>query len=412
METKTGNNTLRSIVLVAVVLVLTVCSFGGGVAAGNLIPSMRMIQQPASPTSEAPVGADPSTDQDALFAPLWEAWDLVHENYYLQPVDDVALVDGMLNGMLDALPDAHSSYMNPQESEDANAEMQGSYAGIGAYVDTEAEYLTIVRPIPGSPAEAAGLQAGDMVIAVDGEDVTGMEGSAVRLKVLGEAGTDVVLTIVRDQQAPFDVTITRAVITIPSVESRMLDGNIAYVKITVFGENTAQDFKEQLGALMEQDPDGIILDLRDNTGGYLTAAVTVASQFVSDGVIVYERERDGTMTPFEATGNGVATGDTPLVVLVNGYTASASEIVSGAIQDTGRGQLLGTTTYGKGTVQLWFSLSNNGTIRVTIAEWLTPNQRTIHEVGLTPDIVVEMTTEDYQAGLDPQLDAAVEALGK
>lgn len=411
MESKSENKTLRSFLLGFVVLVLVVCAFGGGLATGTFLPVMRGTVTTTPITSNGDQTGTTATDQEALFAPFWQAWDLVHENYYIQPVDDVALLDGAIRGMVDALPDAHSTYLDPQESTDANSEMQGSYAGIGAYVDTEAEFLTIVRPIPGSPAEAKGLQAGDMVIAVDGEDVTGMDGASVRMKVLGEPGTDVVLTIVRGEEAPFDVTITRAVITIPSVESRMLDGNIGYIKISIFGENTAQDFEEQLGVLMEQNPDGIILDLRDNTGGYLTAAISIASQFISSGPVVIERERGGTLTPYEASGDGIAY-DVPVMVLVNNYTASASEIVSGALQDTGRGQLVGVTTYGKGTVQLWFSLSNSGTIRVTIAEWLTPNERTIHEVGLTPDIIVEMTQEDYNAGLDPQLDAAIEALGK
>lgn len=409
METKTENKTLRAFLLGFIALVLLVCAFGGGLAAGTFLPALRGTDTSSPSTSSGDQASTTPTDLTTLFAPFWEAWDLVHENYYIQPVDDGALLDGAIRGMMDALPDAHSTYLDPQETSDANVHMQGSYAGIGAYVDTEAEYLTIIRPIPGSPAEAVGLQSGDMVIAVDGEDVTGMDGSSVRMKVLGEAGTDVVLTIVRGEEAPFDVTITRAVITIPSVESRMLDNNIAYIKITIFGENTAQDFNDQLAVLMEQNPDGIILDLRDNTGGYLTAAVSVASQFIPSGPVVFERERDGTLTPYEASGDGLAY-DVPVMILVNDYTASASEIVSGALQDTGRGQLVGVTTYGKGTVQLWFPLSNSGTVRVTIAEWLTPNERTIHEVGLTPDLVVEMTAEDYAAGLDPQLDAAIQAL--
>jgi carboxyl-terminal processing protease len=189
----------------------------------------------------------------------------------------------------------------------------------------------------------------------------------------------------------------------------MLDNNIAYIQITVFGENTASDFHDQLSQLMAQNPQGLILDLRDNTGGCLDAGIAVASEFIDQGVIVSELFGDGTKNPYDANPGGVAT-TIPMTVLVNAYTASASEIVSGAIQDYGRGKLVGVTTYGKGSVQYWLPISDGGTVRVTIAKWLTPNGRTIDKIGLTPDVVVERTVEDYNAGLDPQLDAAVQLL--
>jgi carboxyl-terminal processing protease len=241
-------------------------------------------------------------------------------------------------------------------------------------------------------------------------DVTGVDPAAVRLKVLGEPGTVVILTIVRGEQEPFDVTITRAVITIPSVESEMLDNQIGYIKISVFGEETAQDLHDQLSAIMDQNPRGLIIDLRDNTGGYLNTAVSVASEFIPNGIIMYEQFGDGSRTTYEAEPGGLATDpDLPVIFLVNGYSASASEIVAGAIQDTGRGKLLGETTYGKGSVQTWIPLSNaEGAVRVTIARWLTPDEHTIDKIGLTPDIEVIMTNEDYTAGLDPQLDAAID----
>jgi carboxyl-terminal processing protease len=193
------------------------------------------------------------------------------------------------------------------------------------------------------------------------------------------------------------------------VTSKMLDNKIAYIQIAMFGENTATDFHNQLSQLMAQDPAGIILDLRDNGGGYLDAGVAVASEFIDHGVIVYEQYSDGTKTPSNATTGGIATS-IPLVVLVNGNTASASEIVSGAIQDDGRGKLVGELTYGKGSVQNYFSLTDGGLARITIAKWLTPSGRTIDKKGLTPDVVVKLTQDDYNAGKDPQLDAAVQLL--
>jgi len=229
-------------------------------------------------------------------------------------------------------------------------------------------------------------------------------------KVMGTAGTTVKLTIKRTGiDTPIDVTLTRAHIVIPSVTSKMLDNKIGYIQITIFGETTATDFHNQLSQLMAQNPVGIILDLRDNGGGYLTTGIAVASEFIDHGVIVTEQYGDGTKDVHNANPGGIAT-TIPLVVLVNGNTASASEIVSGAIQDDARGKLIGELTYGKGSVQNWIPLSDGGTARITIAKWLTPTGRAIDKIGLTPDIVVKLTQADVTAGKDPQLDAAIQAL--
>jgi carboxyl-terminal processing protease len=406
-----ANKTTRSILLIFLAIVLVACSFGGGYATKQFLPFGSGASATASPQADSSQGGTPQ-DLQTLFAPFWEAWQIVHGNYVDQPVDDTKLMEGAIRGMINALGDQHSTYMDPQEYKDATISLQGFYAGIGAYVDTNGEFLTIIRPISGSPAEAAGLQPGDIIQAVNGEDVTGVNPETVRQKVLGTAGTEVTLTILRGEQEPFDVTITRAVITIPSVESKILDNNIGYIKISVFGDSTAVDFHNQLATILAQNPKGLIIDLRDNTGGVMDAAIKIASEFIPSGVIVYEQYGDGTKTPYKAQPNGLATDSSlPVVVLVNGYSASASEILAGALQDAGRGKLLGEKTYGKGEVQYWIPLSNNeGAARITIARWLTPKGRTIDKIGLTPDIEVKLTTEDYKAGLDPQLDAAVQLL--
>jgi carboxyl-terminal processing protease len=303
--------------------------------------------------------------------------------------------------------------MDPQVYKDATSQLQGSYAGIGAYVDTNGTLLTITKPMSDSPAEKAGLQAGDQVIAVDGQDVTSLPPEAVRQKVLGPSGTKVTLTIQREgETTPLNFDITRAVIVVPSVSSKMLDNGIAYVQISTFGDSTANDLHTQLADLMAQKPKGLILDLRDNGGGYLDTAVSVASEFIPNGVVVTEVSGDGTKQSYDVNKGGLATDNSlPMIVLVNAYSASASEIVAGALQDTGRAKLLGVTTYGKGSVQNWVPLSNNqGAVRITIAKWLTPDGRTIDKKGLTPDIVVNMTADDVKAGKDPQLDAAVKQL--
>jgi len=406
---------IRTILLLVVVLVLVACAFGGGFLTGKVVPlfdaATATVPDPqATGTASESQGGTPA-DLQTLFGSFWEAWDLLHTYYVDQPLDDVVLVQGAIRGMLESVGDPYTGYWTPVETNDATMSMQGEYDGIGAWVDTTTEYLTITQPMPGYPAEQAGLLPGDQIIAVDGEDVTGVDPELVRLtKVLGPAGSSVHLTILRTgQDEPLEFDIVRAHIVVASVESEMLDANIAYIKIIQFGDNTGRDFIDQLGQLMAQDPSGIVLDLRNNGGGYLDEAIIVASQFISQGPILYEEFSDGSRISEDAQPGGMAL-DIPLVVLVNQYTASASEIVAGAVQDYARGQLVGVTTFGKGLVQNYFPLTDGGTARVTISKWLTPNGNTIHRQGLTPDVVVELTEEDAAASRDPQLDAAIQLL--
>jgi carboxyl-terminal processing protease len=364
-------------------------------------------------TPEAAATATPS-DLGALFVPFWETWDLLHKEYVDQPVDDVALMRGAIRGMLESLGDQHTSYMDPKEFKDENSTLAGNYEGIGAYVDTTGDFLTVISPISSSPAEKAGIRAGDVIVAINGEDMTGINPELVRQKVLGPAGSEVTLTIQRKEvDTPIEVTIIRAKITIASVESKMLENNVGYIKLNTFGETTTAELKSQLADLKKNGAKGFILDLRNNGGGYLVTAVEVSSQFVAEGKIVIEKYGDSRQNDdYSAIPGGLAT-DAPVVVLINEGSASASEIVAGALQDYERGKLVGVTSYGKGSVQIWTPLSNDqGAVRITIAKWLTPLGRTIHKVGLTPDVVVEMTEDDYINGLDPQLDAAIGEIGK
>ncbi|MBL8101106.1 MAG: S41 family peptidase [Anaerolineales bacterium] len=412
------NKTLKTILVVLVVIVVALGSFAGGFVTGHLVPFAGIpgLQEPAvsaPPTTSPDQQSATPEDMKTLFAPFWEAWNLVHENYVDQPVDDIALMRGAISGMMQALGDQHSSYMDPQDYEDANASLDGSYEGIGAYVDTTTPYLTIISPIPGSPAESAGLKPGDQIIEIDGEDMTDSTAEAARLKVLGPAGTTVHLSILRKGEADLiELDIVRQKITIASASGKMLENNIAYVQVTTFGSNTTPELLAALKDLMAQNPSGIILDLRNNGGGFLSTSVEVTSQFVGEGVVLYEEYGDGTRTTYDVIPGGLATDvNIPMVVLINEGSASASEIVAGALQDLGRAKLVGTVSYGKGSVQNWIPLSNdNGAVRITIAKWLTPNENTIHEIGLTPDYPVEITDEDRTAELDPQLDKAVEVL--
>lgn len=372
-------------------------------SAASAVPGLAATT-PQSPTRPQ------ATDLDSLFAPFWETWDIVHDQFVDQPVDDLQLMRGAISGMLEALGDKHTSYMDPEQFEQQSRSLQGEYEGIGAWVDTTLDFVTIINPMPDSPAEKAGLKTGDEVIKVDGEDMTGIDGSLVLQRILGPAGTNVTLTIQRENVEPFDVTIQRAKIEVPSVESEEVATGIHHINLYTYGDQTAAELQETLREVMRQNPKGIILDLRDNGGGYLNTAIEVVSEFIPDGVVMYEEYGDGTRRTFEAIRGGLAT-EVPLVVLVNAGTASASEITAGAIQDFGRGQLVGVKTYGKGSVQNWIDLDNKaGAVRVTIARWLTPKERQINEIGLEPDVVVERTDEDIAADRDPQLDKAIQIL--
>ena len=410
------NKNVNIILGLFVAIILLAGAFSGGFIAGNLIPSRGQVPILSdlipSPQTVAPEqqSATPAELQ-SLFAPFWEAWNIVHTQFVEQPVDDVALMQGAIRGMMEALGDEQTFYMDPKLYSDETLSLQGEYEGIGAYVDLKGEYLTIVSPIAGSPAELAGLHPGDKVIAIDGEDMTGIPPEEVRLKVLGQEGTKVTLTVTREGESePLQFVITRARITIRSAEGKMLENDVAYVDINTFGDRTTQELRAALQNLMKQNPKGIVIDLRNNPGGYLNTAIEVSSEFIEEGVIMYEQYGDGRRDQYEALGNGQAT-DIPIVVLINQGSASASEILAGALQDYEHAKLVGVQSYGKGSVQIWQPLSNNqGAAHVTIAKWLTPKERAIDHVGLAPDVIVEMTPEDFAADRDPQLDAAVETL--
>ena len=419
-----GSRVVKILVAIETALILSTLLFLGGAALGLALPRLNPAAGTAlgdwltSPlpstwtaTPVSPAADDSPETLTALFRPFWQAWDIMHDEFVDQPVDDTLMMQGAIRGMIDALGDEHSGFMDPNEYDQANIPLEGAYEGIGAWVDTEAEYLTIIAPMSGSPAEAAGLESGDQVIAVDGQDMTGVPAQLVIRRVMGPEGTTVVLTIRREGVAEaFDVEVTRGKITVPSVESELLDDGVAYVRLSSFGDNTIGDLRTALRARLAEDPVGVILDLRGNGGGYLASAIDVASEFIGEGVILTERFGDAREEVYSADGDGLAL-DIPLVVLIDGGSASASEIVAGAIQDHGRGWLVGEPSFGKGSVQNWHPLDGQaGAVRVTIARWFTPDGRSIEDGGLLPDIEVTVTEDDLSAGRDPQLERAVELL--
>ena len=413
------SNAVKIGLVLAIAIGLTGLAFTSGLALGYVAPRITAASGDAPPievaipqiVSRDDVTPEVEADRDELIAPFWEAWEILQDDYVDQPLDSETLMRGAIRGLVDSLEDPHTSYMDPDQFLQANLPLNGEYEGIGAWVDSEAEFLTIISTMPGSPAEAAGLQAGDEVIGVNGDDVIGLDPSLVIRQVLGPAGTPVILTIRREEVPdPFDVEIIRAKIDLPSVESEILDDNIAYVRLFSFGADTASDLNRALRDLLRDDPKGLILDLRGNGGGFLNSSVDVASEFLSEGVVLIERFGDGEEIIYQVRSGGRAT-DIELVVLVNGGTGSASEIVAGAIQDHGRGLLVGETTFGKGVVNKWVELADSaGAIRVTIARWYTPDDRLIHGIGLSPDVEVVIPESGLEEGEDPQLDEAIRLL--
>lgn len=419
---ETGGNVNKGIKIALgtfIGIFLLIIVFYAGVFVGHTVPAAMnlSILGGIQPEVEYPIQTEPPAttlepdELNTLFTPFWEAWDLVHQLYVDQPLDDVALVRGAIRGMMEAVGDQQTFYMEPTSYDSMVDSLAGEYEGIGAYVDTQGEYLAIISPIEGSPAEAAGLKPGDQIIAIDGEDMTGFTPEQARQRVLGPAGTTVTLTVAREGEAEaLEFVITRAKITTNSVTGEMLENNIAYIDINSFGDNTTSQLQAVLDELLAQDPRGVIIDLRNNPGGYLHTSVEVSSQFIEKGVILYEQYGDGNRDVHNALGNGRVT-DLPIVVLVNEGSASASEILAGALQDNGRALLVGVQSYGKGSVQQMIPLSNEqGAARITIARWLTPDERLIDGVGLTPDYIIERTEGDIENGLDPQLDKAIEVL--
>ncbi len=364
---------------------------------------------------------------DGAFAPLCEAYQKL-KGEYVDKLDDTALAEGAIQGMFQyGVKDPFSGYMPPQQYEQALGDLSGKFEGIGAEMalkntatpgDTAACQtlsdtcvLVVVAPISGSPAEKAGLRAGDIVRAVDGDPVAGSTMSDQITKVRGKAGTTVTLTIERDGKT-FDQPITRGEITMREVEGRMLANQVGYIALHGFSSSSPDQFHSQLKSLLDQGARRIVFDLRDNPGGYIDSARKIASEFVSSGLI-FTQESNGNTTRWEALpGYGLATDpNIPVAVLINKGSASASEIVSAALKELGRATIVGEHSFGKNTVQVWAPLKNDGGVRITISRWFTPKHHSVHPDGVQPDVNVEVPA-DTQPDQDPVLQRAVELLSK
>jgi carboxyl-terminal processing protease len=359
------------------------------------------------------------------FAALCEAYDKLKQQF-VDKLDDTQLAEGAIRGLFEyGVKDPFSGYMSPDEYQRALGSLSGEFTGIGAEMGikntknpddlgactkiSDTCVLTVIAPLADSPAEAAGLQSGDIVRAVDGETVNGSTLQDQVGKVRGESGTKVTLTVERGDRT-FDLTITRAKIVEKEVTSKMLDGKIGYIALHTFTQRSADEFHTALGALLDDGAVSIIFDLRDNGGGYIDAAQKIASEFIGSGLIFSQESSGDQVKRWDAVSGGLATDKTlPLAVLVNGGSASASEIVTAALKETGRGTIIGTPTYGKNTVQVWAPLENDGGVRITISRWFTPDHNSVAPDGVQPEILVEVP-DGTPPDQDPQLDRAISEL--
>jgi carboxyl-terminal processing protease len=376
---------------------LTIVIFGVGYWLG---------QSPYAPVNLFIPGGPAGATESSLNT-IWEVHQLLQRYYFSQPLDQEQLTQGAIDGMLATLEDPNTRYLPPESESAARATMEGELEGIGAEVTNEDGNIVVVAPFEGSPAASAGIRPGDILREADGVPLTGMDVGEAAALVRGPAGTTVELLIERDGEQ-FTLRVERDVIRVPSVRGEMLADNIAYVRLSRFGNSTADELETILAELLAQSPTGLILDLRSNPGGSLTTAVGVADQFLPEGVILIERFGDGREETHESSDEGLAQ-DIPLVVLIDEGSASASEVLAGAIRDYERGVLIGVTSFGKGTVQTWQSLENGGGVRITVARWLTPEGTWVHEAGLEPDYRIPLP-EEFSGDDDPQLQAAIDYL--
>jgi carboxyl-terminal processing protease len=401
--------------LLQIALTIVAVLAGSGLFLSGYSMGRQVATEPGTPVAE-----------DAAFQPFWDAYHTIRERYAGGEFDRDALIQGAIRGMIDALGDPYSSYLTSDEFRQSLQGISGQFEGIGATIATQADdgtqgcptigpdcHLLILGSLPASPAEHAGLVAGDLILEADGLSLDGLTVDAARDRIRGPKGTVVTLTIRRGAGEPFELAITRDVVQQMEIDSQVLaGGSVGYVRLAGFSDAAADQLSEAFAAHVRAGRTRLILDLRGNPGGYVTAARKIASQFIASGVIFWEQDAAGTQIATEAQADGVATDPAlRIVCLIDGGSASASEIVAGALQDTGRATLVGVQSFGKGTVQQWQELTDEaGAFKLTVARWLTPDKRWIHKTGLTPDVVVPLPNP-IPSGTDPILDAGLKVLG-
>lgn len=406
---------LFSLPLLALVALLLVAPFAFGYAVGygegggsprtNVGRWLARVGLIDLAPERAPVPG-PSPELDTLFKPFWEAWGYVNQEFYIESgIDPQKMSRAAIRGALTALDDPYTLYLDPLHREVTEGDLRGAFDGIGVQIEMVGDLLQIISPLESSPGERAGLRPGDFVTHVDGQEIKGTNLLEAIQMIRGPRGTTVTLTIRRVGRAPFDVGVTRDEIRIPAVRGEVRSDGVGYIRITNFSQRVGNELRQLLDRLAEAPggpPRAYILDLRGNPGGYLDGAISVASQFIDDTVVLYEERRGGQREELRTRGRSRASNGR-MAVLVDGGTASAAEIVAGALRDHGRATLVGEQTYGKGTVQVIHGLSDGSALRITIARWLTPHGDPIQGVGLRPEVLVAVAADG-----DAALEQAVE----
>jgi len=335
------------------------------------------------------------------------------KNSFDGQLNEADLLNGLKEGLVNATGDQYTKYLTSEEAKEFNGELNGTFSGIGArLMEDKNKMVMIETPLAGYPAEKAGLQARDIIIEINGESAVDLSVSQAVDKIRGEAGTKVKLKVVRDNKQQLDFEITRETITIPSVEYQIMDGNIGYMQVSRFDDTTGALANQAANKFKDANVSGVILDLRNNPGGLLDAAVSLSGIWLPNGKNVLQEKRDGKVVKtYDSNGPATLQG-VPTVVLINEGSASAAEITAGALKDNGAVTLMGKKSFGKGSVQNLEELSNGGVLKVTIARWYTPNGKNIDKEGIKPDKEVDRTIEDVQNNRDPQKDAAIDQLKK
>jgi len=390
-----------------VVILLILLSFFIGILFGGLAGQDKLADNTYGDLTNVDIPAYLS--QDVNFALFWQIWDLVKEKYLHQDeIHDLDLFYGALAGSVAALQDPYSVFFNPEIADKFTEELSGRFEGIGAEIGIKDGRLTIIAPLPDTPAEQAGIRAGDKIYAIDDLDTTGMSTDRAVNLIRGEKGTEVVLLVVhKESTEPIEITIIRDTININSVQWEMKEDKIAYIRVTHFNSDTGRRFKEMVNAALLQGAERVVLDLRNDPGGFLDIAVELGGYWIDNDVMVQEIFFDSSRNKNYLTSGRAILAGLPTVVLVNGGSASASEILAGALQDHGLATVIGEQTFGKGSVQELETLSDGSAIKITVAEWHTPLGRTIDKEGIEPDIIVEFDEEVYNNDGDNQLEEAM-----
>ncbi len=394
--------------LISLFLIILI-SFSVGFGANDFVKSLDSKKN-ITGLVNLNIGSENEIEKKADFDIFWDAWKVVEDKYNLEPLDYQEMVYGAIEGMVYSLGDPYTVFLDPEESEIFNEDMKGSFSGIGVEIGFRDKLLTVIAPLKDSPGEKAGLLPGDKILEVDGEEIIGMSIDRAVNLIRGEKGTKVLLTIARNGLDELkDIEVIRDTIILKTVEWEVEENNIAYIKISQFKEETTFELDNEIDDILAIDPRGIIIDLRNNTGGYVGTVKEIAGRFLDRGEVVFIEDYGDEKSIHKTIGNK-RFFDVPIVVLINEGSASASEILAGALRDNMGVKLVGKKTFGKGSVQELKHLKDGSSIKITVAEWLTPNRTVINNNGVEPDFDVEMSFEDYENNVDPQLEKALELL--